>query len=130
MSMELAVNLLVAGLLAAAIVWAVILDRRLRDLRSGRDGVKQAVMDLAGAAARAETAVAALREAAERSGAELATQQSKARAAADELTLLVGAAEGLADRLTARAAAPRAATARPVEALRPAAPLRELRGAR
>ncbi|MBL9011733.1 MAG: hypothetical protein JNL56_11205 [Alphaproteobacteria bacterium] len=129
MTIELAVNLLVAGLLAAAIVWAVILDRRLRDLRSGRDGVKQAVLDLAGAASRAESAVAALRQAAERSGVELASQQAKARAAADELTLLVGAAEGLADRLVVRASPVRTAP-RPAEPARAAASMRELRGAR
>ena len=132
MNVALAANLLVAVLLAAAIVWAIILDRRLRDLRSGRDGVKQSVMDLAGAAARAEAAVAALRQAAEKSGVELAAQQAKAHAAAEELGLLVGAAEGLADRLTTARVVPArtlAAATRP-EAARPAAPARELRGAR
>lgn len=117
----IAVDGLVAILLVAAIVWAVILDRRLRDLRSGKDGVKQAVMDLAGAAARAEAAVAALRIAAEKSGVELAEQQSRARAASEELAMLVGAAEGLADRLASNA------TARPAPREQV---VRELRGAR
>ncbi len=102
MTMEMIVNLVVLVLLAAAIGWAIVLDRRLRDLRAGRDGVKQSVLDLSNAAARAEAAVAALRQAAEKSGAELATQQTRAKAAADELGFLVSAAEGLAGRLTAR----------------------------
>lgn len=120
MTLGIAVEILVAVLLATAIVWAVILDRRLRDLRSGRDGVKQAVIDLAGATGRAETAVAALRQAAENTGAELARRQAAAKQASDELALLLGSAEGLADRLTKRAGAVTQA----------AAPMRELRGAR
>ncbi len=128
MNYAIAVDLLVAGLLVAAIAWAIILDRRLRDLRSGRDGVKQAVIDLAGAAGRAEAAVAALRAAADKSGVELAAQQARARAAAEELGLLVGAAEGLADRLS------QARTVVPRPAARSDAPaetsLRALRGAR
>lgn len=126
MNFGIAIELMVAVLLATAIVWAIILDRRLRDLRSGRDGVKQAVMDLAGAAARAEAAVAALRQAAEKSGVELAAQQNKARAAAEELGMLVGAAEGLADRLTSSRAQPRADAPRLAAALG----TREFRGAR
>ncbi|MCC6919516.1 MAG: hypothetical protein IT548_09950 [Alphaproteobacteria bacterium] len=123
MTIGIAVELLVALLLATTIVWAVILDRRLRDLRSGRDGVRQAVIDLAGATGRAESAVLALREAAESTGAELARRQAAAKAASDELALLLGSAEGLADRLTKRAA-PTAARAEAPRAMR------ELRGAR
>ncbi len=113
MGIEIAVELIVAGLLSAAIVWAVILDRRLRDLRSGRDGVKQAVLDLVNATARAEAAIAALREAADTAGARLAHAQLGAKSASDELSLLVGAAEGLAERLAARRAEVRPAP-RPV----------------
>ncbi len=126
MTIGIAVELLVALLLATTIVWAVILDRRLRDLRSGRDGVRQAVIDLAGATGRAESAVLALREAAESTGAELARRQAAAKAASDELALLLGSAEGLAERLTKRAA-PMTQASRS-EAPRPA--MRELRGAR
>ena len=124
MGVEIAVELIVAGLLSAAIVWAMILDRRLRDLRSGKDGVKQAVMDLVGATARAEAAIAALREAADNAGARLAHAQAGAKSTSDELTLLVGAAEGLAERLAAR----RAET-RPLPP-RPAMPNFDLKGAR
>lgn len=122
MGLEIAVELIVAGLLSAAIVWAVILDRRLRDLRSGRDGVKQAVMDLISATARAEAAIAALREAADNAGARLAAAQSAARSSSEELSLLVGAAEGLAERLATQRARPQPA--------RPPAQSFDLKGAR
>lgn len=126
MTLGIAVELLVALLLVVTIGWAIILDRRLRDLRSGRDGVKQAVIDLAGATGRAESAVAALREAAERTGTELARRQAVAKATSDELALLLGSAEGMAERLTKRAAGLRGDVARS-----PAAPaMGELRGAR
>lgn len=127
MTLGLAVDILVAGLLATAIVWAFVLDRRLRELKSGKDGVKQAVLDLAGAAGRAEAAVASLRQAADSAGAQLASAQARAKGAAEELSMLVGAAEGLADRLTDRArhaARPTTgASTGPVQ-------MRELRGAR
>lgn len=113
MGIEIAVELIVAGLLSAAIVWAIILDRRLRDLRSGKDGVRQAVMDLAGATARAEAAVASLREAAENAGARLASAQAGARSTSEELNILVGAAEGLAERLAAQRAQTRPLPPRP-----------------
>jgi len=124
MGIEIAVELIVAGLLSAAIVWAIILDRRLRDLRSGKDGVRQAVMDLVGATARAEAAIASLREAADTAGVRLAQAQIGARTTSDELGLLVGAAEGLADRLAIQRQPPR-----PVAA-RPAFPGVDLKGAR
>jgi hypothetical protein len=126
MTLGIAVELLVALLLAATIVWAIILDRRLRDLRSGRDGVKQAVIDLAGAASRAESAVAALRDAAERTGTELARRQAVAKQTSDELALLLGSAEGMAERLTKRAAGFRDGVSRSAAVQ----PVRELRGAR
>ncbi len=124
MGLETIVELIVAGLLSAAIVWAIILDRRLRDLRSGRDGVKQAVMDLLTATARAEAAIAALREAADNAGARLAATQSIARTTSEELSMLVGAAEGLAERLAAQRAQVRPMPSRPL------APGFDLKGAR
>ncbi len=105
-------------------MWAIILDRRLRDLRSGKDGVKQAVMDLVGATARAEAAIASLRDAAENAGARLAHVQAGAKSTSDELTMLVGAAEGLAERLAARRS-----EARPLPP-RPVLPNLDLKGAR
>lgn len=128
MGIEIAVELIVAGLLSAAIVWAIILDRRLRDLRSGKDGVKQAVMDLVGATARAEAAIAALRDAADNAGVRLAEAQAGARSTSNELSLLVGAAEGLADRLAAQRAPQRPAP--PPQPPRPAFAGFDLKGAR
>ena len=125
MAVELAVEGLVALLLSAAIVWAIILDRRLRDLRSGKDGVKQAVMDLVGATQRAEAAIASLRDAAENAGARLAHVQAGARSTSEELSLLVGAAEGLAQRLAAQRQ-----PVKPAPVARPAAPAFDLKGAR
>lgn len=125
MGVEIAVELIVAGLLSAAIVWAIILDRRLRDLRSGKDGVKQAVMDLVTATARAEAAIASLREAADNAGARLANAQAGAKSTRDELTMLVGAAESLAERL-----ATRRAEVRPAAPPRPSMPAFDVKGAR
>ncbi len=110
------VDLLVAVLLLATIVWAVRLDRRLKELRDGAGGMRALVGELSQATQRAEAAIAGLKDAARGSGAELARSAAKAEALREELTLLVGAGEGLADRLAARsraADAPRPAAARP-----------------
>ena len=97
--------------------------RRLRDLKQGRDGMRQTVVDMAAAANRAEAAVAALRQSAQTAAVELAARQAQAKAAADELSMLVSAADGLAERLVTNAQA-RRQPARPVDLVS------ELRGAR
>ena len=122
-SFGLAVEIIVALLLVAAIIWAFVLDRRLRDLKQGRDGMRQTVVDMAAAANRAEAAVAALRQSAQTAAVELAARQAQAKAAADELSMLVSAADGLAERLVTNAQA-RRQPARPVDLVG------ELRGAR
>jgi hypothetical protein len=124
MELSILVDLIVAALLLTTIVWAVILDRRLRDLRSGRDGLKQAIGELSAASARAEAAIAAMREAAAGSGMTLAREAQRAETLAGELRLLVGAGEGLANRMAARG------TPAPAPRESELAQLRALRGAR
>lgn len=72
--------------LVAGLCWR--LDRRLSALRSGQDGVRATVVELAEATAKAEAAVRGLRATSDKAGRDLDERISEARALADELRLI------------------------------------------
>jgi hypothetical protein len=117
MSLELALNLVLAGLLVAVIVYAVRLHKRLGAWREGRAELDRAAIQFAKAAERAEAAVAELKMASEASGRLLEDQTRTALALKDDLEMLVAraapAADHLLDRLQARPAAAPAPVAVP-----------------
>src|SRR3546814_8073929 len=82
-------NLLLAGLLAAALVMGWRLNRRLKALRDSHDGFAIAVRELNEAAARAEQGLADLRAATDEATDELADRLEKGRALAGRLQRLV-----------------------------------------
>lgn len=73
------------GLLACCLVFCWRLDRRLAKLRSGQDGLKETVMELAEASRHAENAVRSLKAAAAESGRELQARIDEARGLSDRL---------------------------------------------
>ncbi|MFZ4122401.1 MAG: DUF6468 domain-containing protein [Caulobacterales bacterium] len=72
-------ELILAALLAACLYYCWRLDKQLRGLRSGQDGVRAAAIELAQATAQAEAAVRALRQASQEAGAELQSSIEDAR---------------------------------------------------
>ncbi|MGY6531389.1 DUF6468 domain-containing protein [Glycocaulis sp.] len=109
---EVLVALLLIG--AAVMCWRV--DRRLKALRDGQDGLRDTVAGLNDAVDRARAALAALDRASRESGEVLEARTREARALADELRLLAGAGErGLERFERPRRSAPArsAATAQP-----------------
>lgn len=127
MSLELALNLVLAGLLVAVIVYAVRLHKRLGAWREGKAELDRAATQFAKAAERAEAAVAELKMASEASGRLLEDQTRTALALKDDLEMLVAraapAADHLLDRLQVRTStAPVAAAAAEPRAQMPAAP--------
>ena len=119
---------LVGILLVVTVVYCAILDRRLRALRDGQDGLKAIIDGLDAATLRAQTGVAELRVSGETVSAKLSEQVGKARSLADELEIMVEAASRLADRLESGWAAatkpepPRALAAPPLHAPPPTPP--------
>ena len=115
---------LVAVLLVVTVVYCAILDRRLKALRSGQDGLKAIVEALDGATRRAQTSIGELRAAAEATGLALSAHTAKGRALCDELQIMAEAGNALADRLEgSRAAAGRTPPPRPAQpAPKPQAP--------
>lgn len=77
-------SLLLDGALAALLVIAILycwrLDGRLKNLRSGKDGMLQAARELQSAVADAEKAISALRSSSDQAGRDLQKRIDEARA--------------------------------------------------
>ena len=113
----LGMNLLLAGLLVAAMVVGIRLNRRLKALRDSHASFEGAVRELNLAAARAEQGLADLRAATDEATDMLSDRIEKGRALAAKLERLVSAAPELP-----RAASPERAS-RPLPPVTP--PLRD-----
>jgi ABC-type transporter Mla subunit MlaD len=85
----LVMNLLLAGLLVAALGMGWRLNRRLKALRDSHDGFAQAVRELDAAAARAEQGLADLRAATDEAVDTLADRIDKGRALSAKLERLI-----------------------------------------
>jgi hypothetical protein len=112
-TVSIALDVVVAGLLIATIAYAVVLDRRIRQLRATRAEFETLVVGFNAATARAESAIGDLKTGTEAGSRELKPLIATARQVADDLEFLVERGNELADRLdvgisAARAAAPRA----------------------
>ena len=106
MDYKLALDVIVAILLAATIVYAVILNSRLNQLRKNRDEMARLVAAFNDATARAEAGIPKLRRAAEEAGATLQERVEKAQSLRDDLAFMIERADNMANRLegTVRAA--------------------------
>jgi uncharacterized protein DUF6468 len=96
---DLLLDGLVAVLLAATIFFCALLDRRLKALRSGQDGMKAIIDQLNTATARAEVSIGQLKQASGEIDSGLSDQVHRARAVADELSVMVASGANLANRL-------------------------------
>jgi hypothetical protein len=92
-------DLILLAALVAMMVYLVRLNRRLTDLRHGREEMGAVVRDFTAATARAERGLAALKEVAAVAGAALQEEIDHARSLRDELAFLAEKAETTAERL-------------------------------
>ncbi|MBL6076672.1 hypothetical protein JMJ56_01560 [Belnapia sp. T18] len=121
---EWSAQLLLIGLLVAAIPCILKLERTLAAVRRDREALEASAAGLGEATRLAEAASLRLRATAEGAGRQVAERLAAAEPMRDDLRYLVERAEGLADRLeglvrTARPmAAPEAAIAAPSQAER------------
>lgn len=93
----LGIEIVLALMLGACLVFFWRLDRKLAALRSGQDGIRAAAAELAEATARADAAVRALRATAQEAGRDLQSRIDTARATADRLGLGAGRLRSSAD---------------------------------
>lgn len=99
MTFKLGLDVLVAALLVATIVYAVILNRRLGALRTGRDDLAKMIRDFAAATERAEASIAKLKTNSGRRQSDLEERIEGARAIREELAFLIDRADSQSNRL-------------------------------
>jgi hypothetical protein len=99
MTLNIILDVVVAGLLVATIVYANLLSRRLGALRNDKQQLEALVSSLDASSQRAEGSVAALRETAERIGQQLQQRIDQGKALQSDLSYIIDLGGGLADRL-------------------------------
>ena len=97
-TLTMALELTLTGLLAATLLYCIVLERRLAAVRKGQDGLKKMIGELNGAIAGAGASLRALKIAAAGAAETLDDRLKRARAVADELSLLSSSGERIADR--------------------------------
>lgn len=96
---SLIIDLVVAGLLVATIVYASVLNRKLATLRSSKQEMESLAGRLVESTQHAERALSDLKTAANDTGDQLERRVAEARNLVDDLRFLVDKGSGLADRL-------------------------------
>lgn len=99
MTVALALDSVIALLLVATIVYCVILNRRLGELRGNQGEFIKLIESFNAATERAQASISELREVGEEKGATLDSRVETARALCDDLVFLVERGSRLADRL-------------------------------
>lgn len=97
--LEWTLQLVLLGLLGAAIPFALRLERALREIRRDRGALEGSAQGLGEAARMAEAAMVRLRASAEVAGRQVAERTAVAEPLRDDLRYLIERAETLADRL-------------------------------
>lgn len=99
-----------AALLIATIVYAAMLDRRLRTLRQSRDELQALLTNFTAATTEAQAGMASLRETTQTAAKDLKGELERAKALREDLAFLMERGDELADRLEGGVGAARAAT--------------------
>lgn len=97
--MALVLDILIAILLIATLVYAFLLNRRLGELRKDRAHLEAVVMAFREATANAESSIQKLKSYSDKAANGLDEVFGRAQAVRDDLTYLIDRGNGLADRL-------------------------------
>lgn len=122
---EMLLDLTLAGLLCATLVYCFVLNRRLSSLRNARGDMAEMVRSFHQATEAARASVGELKSTSDAIGRDLNAEVDKARAMLDELQLVTSSASRLADRIEkgvdqSRPAKAAPAAAKPADAPAPA----------
>ena len=99
MTMTFYVEVALEVLLVATLCYCVLLERRLRAVRKGQEGLARTVGELNMAIAGAGASLRALKAAAGESAQTMDERLKRARLHIDELSVLVASGERIADRI-------------------------------
>jgi ABC-type transporter Mla subunit MlaD len=97
-TLSVAVELALIGLLAVTLVYCIVLERRLAAVRKGQDSIKSVIGELDSAITLAGASIRALKAAAGSAAETLDERMARARSAIDELSLLTASGERIAQR--------------------------------
>lgn len=127
--LNLLLDVIIIVLLAATIVYAVMLNSRLAQLRDNRDDLARLVAAFNDATARAESGIPKLRRAAEDAGNALQERVEKAQTLRDDLAFMIERADSMAGKLenSVRQAREEARPTAPPPAMPQVAPARSTR---
>ena len=98
MTLSIILELALSFLLAATLVYCIVLERRLAAVRKGQDGLKTMIGELDAAISGAGASLRALKSAASSAAETLDERLRRARLLADELALLSASGERIAER--------------------------------
>jgi len=98
--LSLILDIVLIGLLSAAILYAFRLSQQIAGLSSSREEMERFIIDFSSTVERAEAGVRGLKQAARSSGDDLEQLIGQARSLRDELQLLVTSADKIAGRLS------------------------------
>lgn len=98
-TIALVLDLIMVGLLAATIAYAIILNKQIIKLRESRGEMNELIKGLNEAMTRAESGVRGLKKAAADTGDDLQRSVTRAQALRDELEFMIDAGDALANRL-------------------------------
>ncbi len=99
MGLTVTLDLIVAGLLVATIVYAIILSKRLGALRNDKAQLEALIRSLDESARRAESAIAVLKRTSDEAGRELQMRIDQGQGLRTDLSYMIDLGGGLADRL-------------------------------
>ena len=99
MTLTFIVEVTLEVLLAATLCYCIVLERRLRAVRKGQEGLAHTVGELNMAIAGAGASLRALKAAASESSQTLDERLRRARLHIDELSVLAASGERIADRI-------------------------------
>ena len=98
MTLSPILELALCFLLAATLIYCIVLERRLAAVRKGQEGLKTMIGELNAAIAGAGASLRALKSAASGAAETLAERLRRARLLADELGVLTASGERIAER--------------------------------
>jgi chromosome segregation ATPase len=101
MSIALLVDAVVIVLLIATMTYCTRLEKRLKALRSGQDGLRDVIAGLDRATDRAQESLAQLKSLGGTTAEDLKAERERAESLLDELKLMTQSANSVADRLAA-----------------------------
>ncbi len=99
MKIDLIFDILIICLLLPTIIYAVILNHRLKSLRSSQEDFGKLILAFNDATTRAESGTIKLRQLAEHAGTELKNQVDKAKVLREDLAYFLEKADSIANKL-------------------------------